>query len=115
MRWTATRPSSWLPAMNKFLVTLVDGSQVLCYTTEQLLTNDAVVRCAVLTKLDEPLRRHKRADLLLWAMGVASVGPDLLPRQWDGVMHLPRCYLNTPAGQDRLALLALTAKAAKTL
>lgn len=102
--------------MNKFLVTLVDGTQVLCYTiSKQLLTNDAVVRCAVLTKLDEQLRRDKHADLLLWAMGVASVGPDLLPRQWDGVMHLPRCYLNTPAGQDRLALLALTAKAAKTL
>ena len=91
--------------MRKFLVTLVTGKRVLCYVAEaEQVTN----YCAVKVSLFDP-KPVTHAARGLWACGVSSVGHDLPAALADRYIDLPRCYLNTEAGRQRLQLEALLA------
>ena len=91
--------------MRKFLVTLVTGKRVLCYVAEaEQVTN----YCAVKVSLFDPAPAD-HVTRGLWACGVSSVGHDLPAALADCYADLPRCYLNTEAGRQRLQLEALLA------
>lgn len=89
--------------MEKFVVTFVDGTQCVCYRNDGLITNFALVLSTVHPVMDRP------GEQGAWSHGISAVGPYLNPEHSTPFLPLPRCYLNTEAGLDRLRLLAALA------
>ncbi len=102
--------------MNKFLVTLVDGSQVLCYRADPVNgSNHSLARAIIIADLDPLLQGEASTERGLWHMGFSQATRNLTDDEASCFMDLPRCYLNTIEGQRRLRYLSLLAVATKTL
>lgn len=93
--------------MEKFVVTFVDGTQCVCYRNPEQGSPLPLVTVLLSNSLllTDPIRQLP-VPRRLRLMGVANHDTDMGPLS---VSHLPRCYLNTEPGRDRLRLLAALA------
>lgn len=97
--------------MEKFIATLVDGQEVLCYRLPGPATNHSIARAAIIDGLPPLLQGPASTGQELWKLGFSSAGYALVgdlcatPRY----LNLPRCYLNTGVGRQKLQRLSLLA------
>ncbi len=91
--------------MEKFVVTFVDGTQCVCYRNKDQGRPFPLVTDLLVDPLEQALGRLRPCSRLA-EVGVSN--PDT-PVGSLSVSHLPRCYLNTEPGRDRLRLLAALA------
>lgn len=101
--------------MRKFIVFFTDGSRALCYAGPSLGSNHSLARAIIIAGLDPLLQGEASTVSGMWKLGFSQATRDLTVEEASVWMDLPRCYLNTPEGQQRLQLLSLLAAAAKTL
>ena len=92
--------------MEKFVVTFVDGTQCVCYRNDTQISPTPLVNVILSPKEHGDPLLQLRLPNRLWALGVSNPHTDVGPLS---TTHLPRCYLNTNSGRDRLRLLAAQA------
>ena len=93
--------------MEKFVVTFVDGTQCVCYRNEDQQSPTQLVDSLLTpTHMGATYYLGLTVQKRLWKLGVENPDTDVGPL---GTTHLPRCYLNTERGRDRLRLLACSA------